>query len=237
MGRSSYFLGPLDALLPKRWRFVERATSARFIARCTMVSGIIESLAALFVLRYWYLTVLGWISNAYVEKALSKDPGWTAYTPPEYVGGAGFMLVAGNPITWIILYFGLEGVVRLSAAVIAGQSFGSLPLCVMDFALALATRGRPSRDLPLVRDEILRGDASSDLRIATCQKRPEWKYPFTIRYEGVFFQVVGVNSQRNRPRPYVYSLRRLPPGEPARGLRDYHPDDVFRPVVRLQPMG
>jgi hypothetical protein len=28
------------------------------------------------------------------------------------------------------------------------------------------------------------------------------------------------------PRPYVYSLRRLPPGEIAGGLKDYTPEDV-----------
>jgi len=237
MGWPAYFLGPFDALLPKRWRFVEKSTSARFMARSTMISGIIESVVALLVLRYWYMTVLGWISDAYVSKALSKDPGWTTYTPPEYVGGAGFMLIAGNPITWIILYFGLEGVVRLTAAAIAGQSFGSLPLCVIDFVVGLATRSRGSRELPLVPDEILRGNASCDLRIASCQKRPDWEYPFTIRYEGVFFQVIGLNSLRNGPRPYIYSLRRLPLGERAKGLRDYHPDDVLRPVVRLQSLG
>lgn len=234
---TTYVVAPFYTLLPKRWRHIEDEGSVQFMARCTMVSGILESLTALLVLRYWYLTVLMWISNAYAEKALSKNPGSAAHVAPELVGGAGFMLVASNPITWIILYFGAEGILRLAAAIITEEPFGTLPLCAIDFAFTLATRGRRSADLPLVRDEMLPGDASSDLRIASCRKRPEWRYPFTIRYEGTFFQVVGVNSLHAGPRPYVYSLRRLPAGEVARGLRDYHPEDVLAPVVRVQSLG
>lgn len=237
MSWTAYILGPFYAILPKRWRYIDHYGSARFMARCTMVSGILESVAALLVLRYWYMSILMWISEIYAEHALGKEPGDWAHIAPETVGGAGFMLVVGNPITWIILYFGAEGVLRLAAAAIAGESFGTLPLCAIDFVFGFLTRGRGKKELPLVRDEILPGDSSSDLRIASCEKRPEWKYPFTIRYERAFFQVVAVKSQMAGPRPYVYSLRRLPPGEVARGLRDYHPDDVLMPIARVQSLG
>lgn len=234
MGLGAYLLGCFDAVLPKRWRFVKNYASEQLMARCTMISGLVESVVALLVLRYWYVTVLTWILSAYAEKALSKQQGWAAYTPAEFVGGAGFMIFAGNPITWIILYFGAEGILRLAAAVITGEAFGTLPLCAIDAGIRLATRRRKTSDLPLVSDEILPGDASSDLRIASCQKRTEWKYPFTIRYERAFFQVVGVDSCEKGPRPYVYLFRRLPPGEVARGLRDYHPDDVLVTSTPIQ---
>jgi len=114
---------------------------------------------------------------------------------------------------------------------------GILPLCAVDFAHHLATRGRSKQELPLVRDEILPGDRSCDLKIASCRKRSDWKFPFTIRYESAFFQVVAEHFANAGPRPYIYSLRRLPPGEVARGLRDYHPDDVLVPVSRIQSLG
>jgi len=235
---TGYILGPVYASLPKRWRYVEHHGSARFMARCAMLSGVAESIITLFVLRYWYMTFFNLIGSAYANVVMnSKDESPVTKIAPEFIGGAGFFVVAWNPITWLILYFFVEGILRLAAAVIAGQTYGILPLCAVDFIYGRAMRRCTDRELPLVPDEVLPGDATCDLKIATCRTHPDWKYPFTIRYERTFFQVIAAQFGKAGPRPYIYSLRRLPPGEIARGLREYHPDDVLRAIARVDSMG
>lgn len=235
---TGYFLGPVYASLPKRWRYVEHHGSARFMARCAMVSGFLEFIIALLVMRFWYVKFFGFLGSAYAHAALdSSDENPVTKIAPEAVGGAGFLVFVASPITWLIFYFVVEGVLRLAAAVVAGEVCGILPLCAIDFAYNFAARRRPQQQLPLVRDEVLPGDGACNLKIASCRKRPDWKYPFTIRYEGAFFQVVAEHFGKVGPRPYVYSLRRLPPGEVARGLREYHPDDVLVPAARVQSFG
>jgi hypothetical protein len=49
--------------------------------------------------------------------------------------------------------------------------------------------------------------------------------------------VIGENYIGRGPRPYVYSLRRLPMGEIARGLKEYDPRDVLTPVFRVERLG
>lgn len=64
--------------------------------------------------------------------------------------------------------------------------------------------------------------------------KPDWQYPHTIRYSGGYFQVVSYQNFGAGPRPHVYSLRRLPQGEIAGGLKEYHPEDVLAPPLTLQ---
>jgi len=235
---AGYILGPIYASLPKRWRYIDHQSSERFMARCAMVSGGLESIVALLILRFWFMAFFGLLGAAYAHVALDS-PAENPITKvaPEVVGGAGFIVFAANPLTWLILYFFVEGILRLAAAVVTGEVCGILPLCAVDLAHHLATRGRSKQELPLVRDEILPGDRGCDLKIASCRKRSDWKFPFTIRFESAFFQVVAEHFANAGPRPYIYSLRRLPPGEVARGLREYHPDDVLVPVSRVQSLG
>ena len=229
-----YILGPVYTFLPKRWRYVEHHCSESFMARCTMLSGLVESFVALIVLRLWYMRVLGLLSDAYARSVL--DDARNLMVAPEVFGGAGLLVFASNPITWLILYFGLEGILRMTTAVVSGEAYGILPFYILDFVYRIALRSRRAKKkLALVRDEVLPGNDTCDIRIAACRKRPHWKYPFTIRYAGAFFQVIATESTLVGARPHIYSLRRLPPGEIARGLRDYDPDDVLYEVPSIAP--
>ena len=58
------------------------------------------------------------------------------------------------------------------------------------------------------------------MRIYSCRRRSEWRYPFTIRYGGAYFQVIDEKFIDAGPRPYAYSLRRLPPGKSREGWRN-----------------
>lgn len=147
--------------------------------------------------------------------------GYLAWTSPS------------RTATSLAAYFCVEGLVRFYAGLSTGEGLGSFPLIVLADLWRIARHSTARPKPPLVRDEILPGDPGSDLKIASCREKSEWKYPYTIRYAGAYFQVTGEIQMPSVPRPYIYLLRRLPPGEIARGLKDYSPDDI---LTRLQPV-
>lgn len=225
---ATYILGPIFTLLPRRWREKVFPTSPNRLARAATLSGIFEALLAFVGLLLWY--------SIYVRlagDALAHSSGGSGGAD-ERVGLFAYVWFWLNPITWMVAYFGLEGVLRSVAALSAGESYGTLPLFLAEQLYQRAARPSKKPELALVSDEITTGDAICDMKIASCRAKADWKYPFTIRYGGAYFQVVANVHLGAGPRPYVYSLRRLPAGEIARGLREYHPEDVLVAVQRLE---
>lgn len=231
---TAYVVGPFAALLPKRWRQGERNGPTTYFARAALISGVAEAVLSLMVMGFWYAGVVGLFSSHYANfittsaQALSSE--WT------FAGGAGLIGFATNPITWLILYFAFEGVIRAFAAIASNEVVGTLPLYLADFLWRKLRRKRKAPELPLVPDEITPGGSTCDIRIASCRRRDGWRYPFTLRYAGGYFQVIDEQYMAAGPRPYIYSLRRLPPGEIARGLKNYDPADVLTPIHRIQPL-
>ncbi len=227
----TYALGPFYTLMPRRWRAGQQYGSESFLGRAALFSGVAESLLALFALRTWYLSFFGMLGQKYMEYYNnSKSETLFAWEPVTW---AGFITFITLPLTWLFFYFFLEGIVRATAGIITGEVFGSLPLYALDRLYRMFSGSLSRPELALVPDEVLRGDKKSDLRIASCRKRPLWKYPFTIKYGGAFFQFIGSRDTVLGARPYIYRLRRLPPGEIARGLREYDPEDILREPPRV----
>lgn len=222
---TAYILGPFYTLLPRRWRRIDRHGSETFVARCAIVSGLVESVVALGVLRAMYLAFFNSIESANVRSLYL--PGHNTIAAPELLGEAGFFAFALNPVTWVPFYLLVEGILRSAAAAVSGEVYGVVPLFAVDYIHRLIARRRRVPDLPLVCDEVLLGDDACEFRIASCRKRTDWNYPFTMRFRGSFFQVTGEENIGAGARPYVYSFQRLPPGAPARGLREYSPDDIL----------
>lgn len=144
---------------------------------------------------------------------------------------AGLFAFALHPLTWTIAYCGCEGIVRAVAALAAKHSYGTLPLAAVDILYRKVMRRAQPATLPLVADEITPGTEDFDFRISSCRQKPLWKHqPFTIRYAGAYFQVVGESFIAAGPRPYIYFLRRLRPGEATGGVQDYRPEDTLLPA-------
>ncbi len=186
------------------------------------------------VLWFWFIYYVGSFGDHY--PAFNLTSGQFAFHSLELSGAAGFLTFMVNPATWVVCYFGLEGIVRTFGALTTGEVIGTLPLYIADYGWRLTQGKRPQPDLPLVPDEITPGGETCDIQIASCRRREDWRYPFTLRYAGAYFQVIAEKCISVGPRPYVYSLRRLPPGEIARGLRNYDPSDVLRPTYKIQPL-
>jgi hypothetical protein len=188
-----------------------------------VVSGIVETIISLPLVPLWHGFFVTEFYAIYQRSGASVDvPG--AY---NRIGALAYILFLLNPITWLVGYSIFEGLVRAVAAVSTGEAYGTFFLTMVEHLHRWATRPPARKALPLVRDEVLPGGDTCDLKIASCRKKPEWKYPYTIRYAGAFFQVVGDTDFGAGARPYVYVLRRLPPGEKAGGLKTYDPEDIL----------
>lgn len=205
----TYTLGPILAFLPLRWRKENLPWLPVKWGAAGFFSGLLELAAFFPLLTSW---------SSYYVRTHGPAGGWP------------------NPITWVVCFIGLEGLTRAVAALAAGEARGTVFLAVPYFLFHKATSGAVKQELPLVRDEVAPGKDSNEIQIASSRVKPEWKYPFTIRYGGGYFQVVGERGIKVGPRPIVYTLRRLPPGEIARGLAEYDPSHALIETQRIQPI-
>ncbi|HKQ88541.1 MAG TPA: hypothetical protein VJS43_17415 [Candidatus Acidoferrales bacterium] len=226
-------MAPFYTLLPKRWRGGAGYESERALVPAALISGLGEACVALLALSLWYMYYFNMLGQKY--SAFRPGSAHFAFGSTEVAGGAVFITFALNPLTWVIIYFGVEGIIRTLGALATGEVVGMLPLYGFELAWRAARSKRPA-ELSLVADEILPGGGNCDIQIASCRQREGWKYPFTLRYAGAYFQVIGEKYMGAGPRPYIYSLRRLPMGEIARGLHNYDPTDVLRPAFKVQPL-
>jgi hypothetical protein len=226
----TYTLGPILAFLPKPWRKEHLARLPVKWGPAGFFSGVLELLGFFPLLILWY----SYFVTAF-QQALAQNPA--AGGIPEgrsgLVGIAGFVM---NPITWVVCYVGIEGLARILGSMGGGEVGGTLFLAGPYFAWRKLSERTAKPELPLVRDEVTPGKDRDEIQIAACRVKAGWKYPFTIRFGGGYFQVMGVRDIKVGPRPVLYTLRRLPPGEVARGLADYDPSDALIVQERIQPI-
>ena len=247
-------IAPVLSLLPKRWRDSLPSSLSMPWVPATIVSGCVEATCGLVGLVYWYsYSVTGWAEKSLFVQ-LKAHPG-TAI-PPATEGFFGLLLVAAHPLTWVIVGFSLEGIVRVCAAAFTGEILGTLPLFIVDKSLALfMRRGSVAKDsgdslrasgtsffsalrreyltssLPLVADELhyTGGDSEEVLEIRSCRPKLEWDPPRVVRYGDEYFRLEK-SAQTSGPRPFLYVLRRLSAGVPGRSVLAYCPD--LSPLVR-----
>jgi hypothetical protein len=242
----SYFLGLFLAFLPKRWRDSLPTAAALHWRPAMILSGLLESAIALFSLVYWYsYSVTHWAADA-VFSAIQHG----AEIDPRALGFAGLAIVFLHPLTWFIIYFGFEGIVRLCAA-FTDTTLGTFPLFLADkIYLQLVRGGNPlaagtdnfsqshlasgiravreralTAALPLVPDELRFTTAGPDeiLEIRSCRAKPDWTLPRVMRYEDRYYQLIEC-SQGTAPRPFIYTLRRLSAGVASRSVLIYLPE-------------
>jgi hypothetical protein len=231
----TYLLGPLLTPLPQRWRRALFGNLSINWPRAALISGLLEALGCLAGLIGWYLFFL----NRAVEQQMNATLLATKGAPGEAaafgMGFAALVSFALHPLTWALVYFSLEGVLRTFGAVVAEESIGTLPLALVDRIIAGAQQRAYEARVPLVPDLVAQSDGKQgwDLRVESCRPKPTWKYPLAVRYQDEFYQVTGeASSGLAVPRPHVYLLRRVPAGEAYRGVENYGPEDVLRSAAR-----
>lgn len=91
----------------------------------------------------------------------------------------------------------------------------------------LRDRFRVAR-LPLVDDEVRAGAGGSRdlLEVRSCRPKPDWHISRLVRFEDGYYRVESCGRAKG-PRPFLFSLRKLPAGVPGRSVLIYSPNDPF----------
>lgn len=239
----TFFLLPILALLPKRWRNSLVADSSVNWRVATMLSGFGESLAALIAMMYWYsYSVTHWAEDA-VYAAIRAG----ARIDPNTIGFAGLALWAMHPLTWVIAFAGVEGMVRLLGT-FTETYMGIFPLFVLEKIIRkVSGRSEPDASkaagfsqghfssyvgaikekamvskLAQVADELCytRSGTEELLEVRACRRKVDWTPPRTVRFKDTFYRLEGC-SEGGAPRPFRYHLRRLTAGVMGRTVLVY----------------
>lgn len=246
----TYLLGPFLALLPRRWRALLPFYQAVEWRTAMIISGLAESIVALVAMMYWYsYSVTGWVERG-IDAALGgKTP---AGTTDHDIGFMALLIFATHPLTWLLLYAGFEGGVRLVGALSTGNYLGTLPLFLLDKIFPKITgRSGPGgakaagysqghfssyvsairekamvAGLPEFADELRfsRSEADEILEIRASRRKVEWTPPRTVRYQDTFYRLEACTDGMP-PRPFHYKLRRVSAGVMGRTVLTYSPEE------------
>jgi hypothetical protein len=213
---------PLAALLPSAWRRRYPLAPAQW-KFAGVASGLLETFAAFAALVEWYSYSMTHWAPAALAATVAAHP--EAAINPNAQGFAALLLLLMHPLTWLIIYGGLEGTVRLLAAGVNGTVFGIFPLYLLDRCIALLfLRGRYSRgqagDIP--DDLALRNDAEGAvLEVRAAHAKEGWLPPKIIRFDGNYYRLFQTYQERSPQRSFVYLLRRLSAGVPSWTVINY----------------
>lgn len=247
----NYLIGPILALLPRPWRDSLPFADNLPWGRAGAVSGLSESLAALVALGYWYMYAMStWVDTA-VSRALDGKLGPNVTV--QEIGAVALAVWLTHPLTLLLGYLILEGMIRFLASAFGEESLGILPLGVLEFVLVRPFRRRSTLDdadsgraasnsgsfWGALREAMmkLRGVPETDelhfsndgdvemMEIRASHRKQEWIPPRTVRFEDAYYRLEE-STVKKGPRPYYYTLRRLPSGVPGRSVLIYAPADA-----------
>jgi hypothetical protein len=245
-----FLLGPFLALLPHRWRKALPFYQGVLWHSAAILSGLAESAIAIAGLMYWYsYSMTAWVSHA-LDDVLNKNSA-TGITDHE-IGFAALVVWATHPLTWVIVFFCIEGAWRLSAS-FTDTVLGVFPLYLLEKIYSkIFRRGAPepagtvkfsqghvssyvgtmkekvlTATLSQVPDELCVAKNSSEefLEIRSCRPKADWTPPRVVRYEDRYYRLEDC-ARMSGPRPFVYKLRRLAAGVPGRTVLIYSPDEA-----------
>ena len=245
----TYIAGPLASLLPARWRNALPFAGHVQWSRAAALSGVLQVAAAILALAYWYQYIMFPIVDRGVDLALKGKLG--DGVTDQQIAGAAYTVFLFHPLTWVLVYFAIEGAVRLCGAAFTETVFGTLPLGLIDRMLSLATnRAEAKPEFPdqrnaqsfasAVRERTLLSrlkQVPDELHYATDQtqelleirasrRKDDWLAPKVVRVDDLYYRLEQ-NSVEDGPRPFRYRLRRLERGVPGRNVLLYKTDDAL----------
>ena len=212
------------SLFPEAWR---KSYFARVVVNLNagvLITGIAQMLVC--------LALLGWRYPAFVRSQI-YGMGDVPLKAAEHGGEAAIMglgplmLVAYliQPLSILLLYFMVEGVLRGVSVVVSHEPLPTLPLFLASLADARARAYRREQQLgPRVVDTV-QVEGTADLLIASCRPKP-WTRLTTIRYQDELYELAKTN-QGAKPRQFLYLLRKIPASKLVRGVHDYAPDEAL----------
>ena len=221
----------VGALLPRQFRSRWAWGSEASLRGPTIFSGLAEAVISLGLIILRYFVFFQWRMGTIADAALKGGGGDEALANTGAQFGMGFTVLveyAFSPLTLLLVFFSIEGVLRLFAALIGDECVGTMPLYLLAWGLDRAAKARKERQLcPRVPDEVQHCKGISyDLVIASCRPKPGWDRLITIEYEDQLYELFE-EKRGGQARPHIYQLRKLSPGRIIRGLHHYHPDEAL----------
>ena len=241
----SYFLtfaiGPLAAFLPRQWRHALPFAKRIHWRSAAFFSGILEFIASVIALGYWYMFEMVHLAAAILNSATSgKVPEGM---DNHQVSGAALILFLLHPLTWLLLFFFWEGAVRLCGAAFAGNVLGTFPLFLAErlfylfrhreSAEALRQNGQSFYESiwerihiarqPELPDMLCYSSSNSEefLEITASRRKADWVPPKTVRVDDLYYRLEDFSVGKGT-RPFRYTLRRLACGVPGRSVLIYN---------------
>jgi hypothetical protein len=248
-----YLLGPFLALLPNGWRKALPFYQSVHWHSAALLSGLVEAAIALGALLYWYsYSMTTWVSRA-LDNVLNENAA--SGISDHAVGFAALVVWVTHPVTWMIAFFGIEGVARLCAA-FTDTVLGIFPLYLLEqisakifpeWQPAPRNAGNFSQShlasyvgtmkekvmtarLTQIPDElcVLTNQEEEFLEIRAWRAKDEWTPPRVVRYGERYFRLEEC-ARGSGPRPFIYKLRKLSKGVPGRTVLTYSPEE--EPVI------
>ncbi|MGA8038141.1 MAG: hypothetical protein WB985_19440 [Candidatus Acidiferrales bacterium] len=132
----AYLAAPVLMLLPERWR--QNAGFAAPMPWCvaSFTCGVAQAVSGLAALVWWYsYSVENWAQNV-MTHAVETQSAVAGLGPHEF-GVLALTVVAASPVTWLIVVWSVEGIVRVLAAAVTEEVFATLPLALIAGVSAL----------------------------------------------------------------------------------------------------
>ena len=215
-------------LLPAGWREGWLSHWRGNLRKSAVLSGALELLSAIALLIFRY--------QRYASAEMAKMDPRVLLAAAEKGGesaiqslGMMFLITyVMAPVSLLLIYLGLEGAFRSSAAIATGEIVGILPLVLVDKLFGLT--GKYTKEMaqgPRIPDLVFQPETEEgeryDLGVASSRKKPNWDDRISISYGGVLYEVAGY-SKSTPPRRHLYLLRRAPVHKIVRNLLEYDPN-------------
>jgi hypothetical protein len=130
------------------------------------------------------------------------------------------------PVSILLLYLALEGMVRFVGGVITSEIVPSLPVSAAFQLTALVQRRRQDRDNRLLPPDSVERLPGDRLRIASARPKPAWNASMTIGVNGQWYEVEAA-EESTAQRGFVYVLRLAPVSKVLRGYEEYDADSAL----------
>ena len=196
--------------------------------RAAVVSGLAQLLACVFILLVRYLHFVGARFASIPSSTAAKAVEIHGETAVMTLGLIVLMEYLVHPLTLLLLYFALEGLVRATAGLVTQEIVPTLPLALAARLQSRVQAAWYERSLgERIPDTVQRpGPEGFDLLISSCRPKPSWDHLITISLDDELYEVVAEEAGEP-PLRFRYLLRKKPESKVVRGLHHYDPNEVL----------
>lgn len=185
-----------------------------------------------------FLTCIALFIARYISFARNEVfGGTTAALKAMQIGGETALAGSGifvlmeymiQPLTPVLAYFAVEGVVRGVAAFETGEVVPTLPLAVAAWLHRRISDRRVEAAMgKRVPDEVEIVDSPDiKLRIRSCRPKQAWNNRITIFYRDELYELAE-EQQADPPYRFIYLLRYQPSNKLVRGNYHYDPNEAL----------